>query len=236
MIRSSFLVVFSFAAGLSVAFGENRSERLIEPLRPFASQVDAAIRKLPESRRALLDRAVGFIGKELGEGGEVDLTFICTHNSRRSHLSQIWAQVGAHYYAVGTVRTFSGGTESTACNIRTVRALRRAGLSVVATTQGGNPRYLVQYSESEPPIEAYSKVYNVDGNPRKGFAAVMCCADADERCPDVDGAEFRLALDYVDPKVSDGTPAEAATYDERSVQIATEMFYIMSQVAAKRAK
>jgi hypothetical protein len=36
---------------------------------------------------------------------------------------------------------------------------------------------------------------------------------------------------YVDPKVSDNSPKERATYDERSRQIAREMFFLMSQVS-----
>lgn len=41
---------------------------------------------------------------------------------------------------------------------------------------------------------------------------------------------LRLPIPYVDPKAADGTTEEAAVYDERTKQIATEMFYLMSQV------
>jgi hypothetical protein len=46
----------------------------------------------------------------------------------------------------------------------------------------------------------------------------------------VKGANFRVAIPYVDPKVSDGKPEEAATYDERCLQIATEMLWVMQAV------
>jgi hypothetical protein len=58
----------------------------------------------------------------------------------------------------------------------------------------------------------------------------MTCSEADKNCPVVRGAAVRVALPYEDPKVADGTPAEAARYDERSRQIATEMFYLFSEV------
>jgi arsenate reductase len=39
-----------------------------------------------------------------------------------------------------------------------------------------------------------------------------------------------MPLPYDDPKISDGTPLESTTYDQRSEQIATEMLYLMSEV------
>ena len=126
--------------------------------------------------------------------------------------------------------TYSGGTEARACNIRTVRALRRAGFSIAQSSGGTNPVYLAQYSESRPAAKMYSKRFASAENPRKDFAAIFSCDDAAQKCPVVEGAGLRLPMSYVDPKVSDNTPAEAATYDERSRQIAREMFYLMSRV------
>src|SRR5690606_25102910 len=102
----------------------------------------------------------------------------------------------------------------------------RAGLSVVATGRGDNPIYLIQFSEARDPIRAFSKVYTEHGNPMSDFAALMCCSDADVRCPVVSGAEKRFSLHYEDPKEADGTPDEATRYDERSLQITREMFFV----------
>ena len=38
-------------------------------------------------------------------------------------------------------------------------------------------------------------------------------------------------MPFVDPKVSDGTPEEAATYDERCAQIAREMLWVMTEAS-----
>ena len=156
------------------------------------------------------------------------LTFICTHNSRRSHFAAVWAQTAAEYYGVPGVKTFSGGIQVTACNIRTVEAMRRAGFSVVDSTGGTNPVYLVQYSVKAPALRAWSKLYNQDGNPKENYLAAMTCAHADKNCPVVEGASVRVGIHYEDPKDSDGKPEEKATYDERCRQIAREMFYAMS--------
>jgi len=228
-----FGMVASFCLGGSAAFAAANSlsgANLIEPLRPCVSQVADEKDGVSPERKALLDKIAATIASRLKQGNDANLTFVCTHNSRRSHLSQIWAQTAAYYYGLDRVYAFSGGTEKTACNHRTIAALRRAGFSIVKSTENKNPVYLVQYSDSRPPVRAYSKIYNSDDNPTKDFIVFMTCSQADKTCPLVTGALARYALLYVDPKVSDDTPEEASTYDARSKEIAREMFYMMSKV------
>ncbi len=52
-------------------------------------------------RRVVLDAIATDIAAELESGKPAKLTFICTSNSRRSHMSQIWAQTAAYYYGLG---------------------------------------------------------------------------------------------------------------------------------------
>ena len=106
--------------------------------------------------------------------------------------------------------------------------MRRVGFSIVNTTEGDNPVYLIQYSDARPPVRAYSKLYNTDGNPKQDFIALMTCSQADRKCPIVEGAIARYAIHYVDPKLCDDTPDEAPAYNARCREIAREMFYIMS--------
>ena len=208
---------------------------LIEPVRPYVRRVVQSFDSIPQSRQHALSEVADYIVNRIDSGQRAKLVFVCTHNSRRSHLSHIWCDTAATYFDVPQVETYSGGTEETACNIRTVRAMRRTGLSVVASTEGNNPIYLVQCSELRPPIRAYSKVYFADGNPTSEFAAMMCCASADEQCPMLEGADERFSLHYEDPKVADDTPAEPGRYDERSFEIAREMFFVMSEVSRRLA-
>lgn len=177
-------------------------------------------------------REIGtLIRNNKAESIQSQLTFICTQNSRRSHLSQIWTATAAAYYRE-SVKTFSGGTEATAFNPRAVAAIERAGFVVSKDTKNAkNPHYLVRYSEGEEALECFSKKYNDSFNPQNSFIAVMTCSDADEACPIVLGAKSRVAIPYIDPKVSDNTEKEAQTYDERCKQIATEMLFLMSQVS-----
>jgi hypothetical protein len=228
------ILVIAFAS-VSVQAAESD---LIQPLVPSVKQAVGDSGCIEPSRKTELQRAAAFIRQRMEQGKSADLTFVCTANSRRSHLAQIWAQTAAAYYGLPNVTTYSGGTEVAACNIRTIRALRRAGFSIVQSTGGINPVYLAQYSETRPAVKMYSKVYSAEENPQKEFAALFCCDQAAESCPVVKGAGLRLPIPYVDPKASDNSPAEEATYDERSRQIAREMFYLMSavkEVAAARA-
>ena len=188
---------------------------------------------IAQVRQSELNEVALWVADMLIDSGHVNLTFICTHNSRRSHLAQVWAQVGAEVAGVPGVRTFSGGTEATACNPRTVAAMRRAGFQVAVqdTVRGAsNPTYGVSMGKDVAGMVCFSKTYTDGANPQQGFGAVMTCSGADRGCPLVHGAAARFATPYVDPKVSDGTDEEAATYDARCRQIGTEMLYLMGEV------
>ena len=183
--------------------------------------------EIPEGRRQQLARLADYITGRAGK--PVQLNFICTHNSRRSHLGMIWAAVAAAYYGMESVHTYSGGTEATAFNPRAITALEKAGFKVVRPP-GENPHYQVSYTDERPPLVCFSKVYDHAINPKHDYAAIMTCSDADENCPLIPGVELRLPITYEDPKVADDTPQEAERYDERVAQIGREMLYVFSLV------
>ncbi len=204
---------------------------LIEPLHLYVKEVVSQMEEVPKERKEILNQIAQDVAKRLqSDKGAAWLIYICTHNSRRSHMAQLWAQTAACFYGLDQVTTFSGGTEKTSCNIRTVEVLRRVGFSIVISETGNNPVYLIQYSDEHPPMKAYSKIYNQGNNPKDDFIALMCCSEADMRCPIVDGASSRYAIHYVDPKESDDTEEEVFAYDSRCREIAREMFYLMSMV------
>ncbi|MCB0559125.1 MAG: protein-tyrosine-phosphatase [Lewinellaceae bacterium] len=199
-------------------------------LSVYTASLDKKESAISTERRDLLEKIATFIREKRRIGELARLTFICTHNSRRSHFGQAWAQVAAYYYGVEKVECYSGGTEATAANPRTIAALQRAGFQVDIVMNGPNPQYRLIFAEGEMPVIAFSKVYDAPVNPSEDFVAIMTCTQADEECPFIPGAALRVALPYEDPKSSDDSPAEAATYDERCRQIATEMFYIFRAV------
>lgn len=186
---------------------------------------------IPNDRKTELSKVADYVRERVSKSQPAKLTFICTHNSRRSHLSQIWAQVAAEYYGLVGVETFSGGTEATAFNPRAVAAMQRCGLKIVADNPAAtNPHYSVYISDSATPQICFSKAYGDPPNPSQGYCAVMTCSQADDACPLVMGCDLRMPIRYEDPKVADDTEFEAQRYDERSAQICSEMLYLMSLV------
>lgn len=202
------------------------TERSLHPAieRYVQGRVIPAMADIPAERKESLDLIAAFIAERKAAGQSAELIFICTHNSRRSHLSQIWAATAAWRFGLDHVRTFSGGTEATAFNPRAVAAVERAGFHV-SRGDGANPRYAVSFAKERPAEPCWSKVYNDAANPQRDFCAVMTCSEADKNCPIVFGALDRISLPYRDPKEADGTPEEAARYDERCLQIAAELWY-----------
>ena len=193
------------------------------------TQLEKEASSIPEERKAILSLITQYIQEKKSANLPIQLNFICTHNSRRSHLAQIWASVAAYHYGIASVSTFSGGTEATAFNPNAVTALEDLGFQI-DNPGGDNPRYLVHFSESVPAVTSFSKVFDDTINPTSNFAAIMTCSDADENCPFIPGTDQRIPLTYEDPKISDGTPQEKATYQERALQIGRELLYAFSQV------
>ena len=224
-------LLLSFPILLLMQSGTSKMPRAFDPTlqRYVNERVLTAMDSIPAERRESLDLIAAFINERNAAGAVANITFICTHNSRRSHMAQLWASAAAWHFNQDRVRSFSGGTEATAFNPRAMAAVQRAGFTVVKP-EGQNPRCVVSFSKEHPPELCWSKVYDDPSNPQKDFCAVMTCSQADAACPSVRGALDRISLPYDDPKVSDGTPEEAQRYDERCLQIAVEMFYVFSHV------
>jgi len=184
---------------------------------------------IPDNRKLILDKFKDYIQNKLEIGETPRLNFICTHNSRRSQFSQIWAQTAAAFFAID-VECFSGGVELTAFNERAVASILRCGFKVEKEGEI-NPKYSIYYDTKSKPIVAFSKLFDNTPSP---FAAVMTCAHADENCPFIPAAECRIPVRYDDPKAFDDTALEAEKYDERSIQIASEMFYVFRNLANKK--
>ena len=203
-----------------------------QELKSYIAGLKSNFDSIPSERKEQLREVADYIRFKKQSGEKARLNFICTHNSRRSHLTQIWTATAAHYHEIQNLETYSGGTEATAFNPKAIAAIERAGFKV-DNTGGENPRYEVSFKDNGKPMTCFSKKFDDDFNPDKNFAAIMTCSEADENCPFVPGAEFRKSITYTDPKEADGTDREAEVYDKRCRQIATEMFYMMNLINSK---
>jgi len=181
-------------------------------------------------RKNILQPLIDFIQFKVKNQEDVRLNLICTHNSRRSHLSQVWAQTAAHYYGIKNVFCYSGGTEATAMFPKVAETLKNTGFKIQKLSQENNPVYAIKFAENISPVIGFSKTYDDEFNPESDFAAIMTCSHADEGCPFIAGAVKRIPITFEDPKTFDNTPQQTEKYQERSLQIATEMFYVFSQI------
>ena len=194
------------------------------------------IQTISRERKEILQPLIDFIKIKSKENKEIRLNFICTHNSRRSHLSQVWAQTMASYFKITKVQCYSAGTEATAVFPMIIQTLQNSGFKINKQSEDDNPMYAISFSKDEPTIIGFSKTLDTDFNPKSKFAAIMTCSQADEECPIINGAEIRIPVPFKDPKAFDNTPQQVTKYKERSLQIATELFFVFSQINSYNEK
>ena len=199
-------------------------------IKTYVDGLTKEFNSIPENRKEILEKITQYIVRKREMGKPINLLYICTHNSRRSHFGQVWAHVAASYYGIKKVNSYSGGTEATAFNINAINSLKRVGFTITPINNEKNTTYHVFHDDNETPSVCFSKTYDHPQNPQKEFAAIMTCSDAEENCPFIPGVELRIGTTYDDPKAFDNTPQQDAKYDERCKQIALEALYVVSKV------
>ncbi len=202
-------------------------------LKSVDEEVKKILKKQNEisiERKRLLNNFAEYISGKLTSENFVNLIFICTHNSRRSIMAQVWAQTAAEYFGIKNLKCFSGGTEITAFNPNAVKAMADAGFIINRNDKTENPIYFVRYSNDAEPVKCFSKIYSDKFNPQNNFIAIITCSEADKNCPVVIGAEKRFPITYNDPKKYDNTKLQKAKYSERFEQIGVEMLYAFKQI------
>ncbi len=204
---------------------------LFEKIETICKELEKEFDQIPEDRKDNLLLLSDYISDKIEEDQVPKLIVICTHNSRRSHIGQLWLAAAAEYFQLPEIQTFSGGTEATAFNIRAVKAFQRIGFEITSQdVNQDNPTYNIMWKKGQEPYLAFSKKYQEEPNPKENFAAIMVCSQADEGCPFVFGCDFRLSLPYDDPKEFDETSLEEEKYDERVRQIGREVLFSLSRI------
>lgn len=202
---------------------------MYKQIQNYLDQLATQFEQISDEHKRRLNELSQYIRSGIAENKEIKLVFICTHNSRRSHFGQIAAAISAQYYHVENISVYSGGTEVSAFHPNAIQALISEGFEITNASDSVNPVYHVRFGENTF-TSCFSKLYTHEVNPTNNFAAILTCADADENCPQVYGAEIRMALPYDDPKKSDRSAAEAQTYKDRFKEITREILYLFSQV------
>lgn len=186
--------------------------------------------ELTDDRKKLLLAIAAFMADELKANNTVNLNFICTHNSRRSQLAQVWAHYAISYYKLKNVYSFSGGTEATAFFSNTVKTLQEVGFEFrIKEFSHQNPVYELTSDKFTTPLIGFSKVYDNPIN-QKPFIAITTCNHADENCPFIPDAVKRFHLPFIDPKASDNEPNTLEVYKNTSKIIAGELRFVFKTV------
>ena len=215
---------------ISLSFVNPTDANLNPKLLTYCKSLPAEFNQISQERKLDLEEISNFISEQQKNQKAINLVFVCTSNSRRSHMAQVWSQIASVYFNVKNVSTFSGGTEQTRVNKNAITALEKTGILLHSTQQSDNPIWIASIGKKISPMVLFSKKYTDSTNPIKNFGAIMVCSEADQSCPVVPGADFRLGLPYQDPKTFDNTLQQNEKYDERCRQIAREMFYVFSKI------
>lgn len=209
---------------------KNTSAYLIDQ-KKIESLITAGER-IPLNRKKSLQSIAHQVNKTISDTGLANLLFVCTHNSRRSQLAELWCRVAADYYRVEGLSAYSAGTEATSFNIRMVDALRRFGFVIEPQSEGMNAiQQLFTHDGRKSGPVMFSKRYDHESIPSGHLMAIMVCSDAERDCPFIPGAQYRVALPFEDPKASDDTPMEEMIYDKKVEEIGCELLYLVSLIA-----
>jgi arsenate reductase len=187
--------------------------------------------KITDDRKNLLISIAKKIKEEtLNSKPDTYLNFICTHNSRRSQLAQVWAYYAAYYFNLLNIKSYSGGTAVTAFFRNTVKTLQETGFNFQVTEfDHQNPKYKISFDNQHKPLIGYSKLFNDEHN-SEAYFAITTCSSADENCPFIPEAIWRFHLPFNDPKEFDNTDQEKEAYLKANQQIAGEIYFLFEQL------
>ena len=104
---------------------------------------------IPSPRKQKLIELAAHLKVALSSANPLNLVFVCTHNSRRSHMGQLWAKLAAHFYGFENVNSFSAGTEVTELNSNVIEMLQKVGCKVSTFQNVSNPAYLIEFGENQ---------------------------------------------------------------------------------------
>jgi hypothetical protein len=211
---------------------QNLEIKINETLRNYSTELVKSFDKIPEERKQELREIGNYLSAQLQEQNNYSVLFVCTHNSRRSHMADTWFKYAMTFYGINQFESYSGGLEATTFNINAIAALERAGFTIVYNKKVVNPA--VSITPGNYPVwRMKSKIYTHQINPKSNFTAIMVCSDADKSCPIVQGADQRFSLPFDDPRYFDNTPSQDLKYDETVAEIGREMFYLSDYIKSQ---
>ncbi|MDX5320843.1 MAG: hypothetical protein LPK45_07035 [Bacteroidota bacterium] len=163
--------------------------------------------------------------------GAVD--FICTHNARRSAISQSLFAALAHEHSFDKLISWSGGAEVTFIHPNTIAALQRIGFRLSEKQGEENPVYFLRFSDEQDALRLFSKKFDDETTPGP-YHAVLVCSKGDAACPFIPMVKTRNLIPFEDPGYADGTPEADQAYDQAVKEIGSDLKKFFSYLTALR--
>lgn len=171
---------------------------------------------LSPGRVDMLEKIATTLFKIKSTQDELNVVFVCTHNSRRSHMAQVMFAAMVEHLEIDHTNSFSAGTEATEVHPLTISSLQEVGFDVVKKDSTH------KLTSGDMSLDLFSKKYD-HPSIKSPFVAIMVCDEADNSCPTLPQAVKRFSLPYKDPKSADGTEVEQKVYATTLYKIGEEM-------------
>ena len=146
------------------------------------------------------------------------LVFLCTHNSRRSQICEVWGSIFSLIYKK-EILINSAGTIKTSVHKEIFNVLKKCGVSVNENEEIAFKNLLIKL-----------KSKTLDQIDAKKFIAIMTCSDAEKSCPIDSRSVKNINMFFKDPKVYDNTKYMEEEYLKTNSNIAEELNYIFKRI------
>tara|TARA_Y100001949_G_C15986510_1_gene330879 strand:+ start:2001 stop:2567 length:567 start_codon:yes stop_codon:yes gene_type:complete len=169
-----------------------------------------------QKRKKRLDNIASVINENLNKTRSI--VFLCTHNSRRSQICEVWGKVFAEIYRK-KININSAGAFKTVVHSQVYESIVKCGLVV-------DNKKEIFFDKKK--FKLNSKT--IDSLTMKNFIAVMTCSNAEKSCPNDPRSIRNIKMFFNDPRIYDETDKMSREYLNTTIYIAEELNYIFKNI------
>ncbi len=159
-----------------------------------------------QKRKKRLDNIASVINENLNKTRSI--VFLCTHNSRRSQICEVWGKVFAEIYRK-KININSAGAFKTVVHSQVYESIVKCGLVV-------DNKKEIFFDKKK--FKLNSKT--IDSLTMKNFIAVMTCSNAEKSCPNDPRSIRNIKMFFNDPRIYDETDKMSREYLNTTTYIA----------------
>lgn len=184
-----------------------------------------------KKRLKILDQLMVYLKELVAKKLELNVIFVCTHNSRRSQFAQFWLDTFLHNFGIENYNIFSAGTVETEVHKNVISVIEHYGFTVTKDSEINNKKYKIALGKGYE-INLFSKeITSVLEAGLGSFVLIFVCDSAYENCPFVIENQKHFSLTFEDPGRYDEDLNALEYYQKCAYKIAAEMHYLASGLA-----